>query len=137
MEKLNTKQPGKIQISIFVLNYLNMKYFLVILSLALSNFVYSKNIELDKTAESCKKVTGYGSKDKIEIAKKFKVPVSSVRYLNAEWKYGNYTQECVVTFDTQYGPKECSPYWLLSSDNGKTAFAVVRKPFGGVTCWED
>ena len=111
-----------------------MKYFLIVLLIALSNFVYSKNIELDRTAESCKKVHGYGSKDKIAIAKKFKVPLSSVRYLNSEWKWGGGVgNDCVVTFDTQYGPKECSPYKLLSSDNGITAFVVVDSIFG-VNC---
>jgi len=100
-------------------------YFLTGLLLIICGSSVAANIKLDTNEANCKKVNGYGANDKIAIATKYKVPMSSVSFIGANWEYGEYSQTCVFTFDTGKGPKKCTTMQLLSDDGGKTAFGSV------------
>lgn len=98
---------------------------------------HGKNIELANSEETCAKVTGYGSDDRFAIAKKFQSPMAQVQYLGARWATAQYgSKSCVAVFDTGTGPVRCAPVMILSSDNGKTAFMVVKHLFSDEpNCW--
>ena len=85
----------------------------------------SGNIKLQSTPENCKKVNGYGGDDKMAIASKYQVSVSSVKLIRTKWGAAKYGDDCILVFDTDKGPKQCQIFDLLSDDNGKTAFGVV------------
>lgn len=92
--------------------------------------VSAQNMKLDETETNCRKVDGYGPNDKMAIASKYKVPLSSVQFIGAQWQLGQYgSMRCIFIFDTANGPKKCRILQLLTDDNGKTAFATVA-PFG-------
>ena len=86
----------------------------------------SKNIKLEKNAANCKKIDGFGTNDRMAIATSFKVSISSVRFLRAQWGPGRYgNADCEMIFDTAAGPKRCQIIDIMSDDGGKTAFALV------------
>jgi hypothetical protein len=96
------------------------------ISLIFSLSLHAKNIELQDNQKNCEKIDGYGQGDIMAIARKFKVSMRSVRFIGAEWSYGPYgSKECLLIFDTDFGPKKCTVLYILSSDGGKTAFASV------------
>lgn len=84
------------------------------------------NIKLENNATNCKKIDGYGVNDKMAIATSFKVSMSSIRFMGAQWGPGRYgVAECLMVFDTGAGPKKCPVIEIMSDDGGKTAFASV------------
>jgi hypothetical protein len=95
------------------------------------------NLKLETNEMNCRKVVGYGADDKMAIAKEYKVALSSIRFLGAKWSEARYgSKSCIFFFDTPVGPKRCSSFHdLLSDDGGKTAFGVVSF-FGNVNCWD-
>jgi hypothetical protein len=93
------------------------------------------NIKVETTEANCKKVDGFGTNDKMDIATTYKVPLSSVKFLGAKWQPGQYgVPGCIFIFDTANGPKRCTPLQLLSDDGGKTTFGAVS-PFGNPVCY--
>ncbi len=102
--------------------------------------VSADNVKIENNPENCKKVKNYGSGDELMIAKDFKVPVSSLRFLGANWQWytDNYgaDNECVLTFDSTKGPIECkvTQQYLYTDDGGVTAWIPLTfyNPFGGV-----
>jgi len=52
---------------------------------AQTNPATSVNVEMEINEKNCKKVNAYGSKDKMEIATEFQVPLSSVQFLGTKW----------------------------------------------------
>ena len=85
----------------------------------------AENIKLDLNKANCQKVDGIGKNDKMAIATKYQVPISSVTFIGAQWGYAQYGEDCVFIFDTAKGPKKCTTFQLLSDDGGKTAFGSV------------
>ncbi len=86
----------------------------------------SDNIKLDPNQANCTKVIGYGADDKMSIAAKYEVSLSSVKFIGTKWrKNHNGNEDCFFIFDTPKGPKECANFELLSDDNGKTAFGLL------------
>lgn len=91
--------------------------------------------QLKNEENNCRKVNGYGVNDRMAIAMKYKVPLSSVKFIGARWDWSDnlrFTKTCVFVFDTAAGPKRCfSALSLYSDDNGKTAFGIITSPYGG------
>ena len=108
--------------------------------------VSADNVKIEKNPENCKKINKYGSKVDVLIAEKFKVPVSSVRFLGAKWQlfsdkrteldFGfpvegrgldKPREDCVLTFDTAKGPVECKEgrAFLFTDDGGVTAWTPI------------
>jgi len=109
-----------------------MKSVLLTISLLyLGALAHAGNIKIETTESNCRKVDGFASDDRIAIATNFKVPVSSVRFLEAKWQRGQFgTLGCVFIIDTAKGPKQCSSaLGLVSSDGGKTAFGILSNPY--------
>ena len=120
--------------------------------------VSADNVKIEKNPENCKKINKYGSKVDVLIAEKFKVPVSSVRFLGAKWQlfsdkrteldFGfpveglgldKPREDCILTFDTAKGPVECKEgrAFLFTDDGGVTAWTpIINKEFEDVisTC---
>jgi hypothetical protein len=95
----------------------------------------ARNIKLEKTKQNCLKVNGYGADDIMAIATKYKVPLSSVNFTGAVWGKGEYGgEDCIFIFDTAKGPKQCQTLFLVSNDNGKSAFGVIA-PYGNPVCF--
>jgi hypothetical protein len=100
--------------------------FLAIFLFLFSGSLSAKNIELTVNDVNCRKIDGYGTNDKMSLASTFKVPVSSISFLDAKWMPGKYgSNQCLMIFDTAAGPKKCSISIILSGDGGKTAFGVL------------
>ena len=98
---------------------------LALLLIAVSFSAIAEKIEVDGTQENCRKIVGYGANDKLFIATKYEVSMSSVSFIGAKWWPGEYGGEtCILIFDTSKGPKQCYAK-LFSDDNGKTVFGVV------------
>jgi len=114
-----------------------MKYIAIIPIILFSgSSAFAKNIRLDNNENNCKKVDGFGKNDAMAIASKYKVPLSSVKFVEARWQRGEFGSfTCVFIFDTAKGPKKCTPNELLSDDNGKTAFGSVAA-YGHAVCFE-
>ena len=107
---------------------------------AKSNSAAPENIELEINEKNCKKVNAYGSKDKMEIATEFQVPLSSVQFLGTKWGHprpsdqlGGGITTCSLVFDTAAGPKTCMLYKLYADDGGKSAWGSAIF-FGKTTC---
>jgi hypothetical protein len=84
------------------------------------------NIKLTGNAANCKKINGHGADDKMSIASKYKVSLSSVKFIGTKWGLAQYAyDDCILIFDTAKGPKECTTFEILSDDNGKTAFGIA------------
>ena len=101
--------------------------------------VSADNVKIEKNPENCKKVKNYGSNDELMIAKDFKVPVNSLRFLGANWQWfsprnGKDDYECVLTFDSTKGPIECkvTQQYLYTDDGGVTAWIplIVKDRYG-------
>ena len=108
--------------------------------LAQTNSAPSVNVELEINEKNCKKVNAYGSKDKMEIATEFQVPLSSVQFLGTKWGHprpsnqlGGGITTCSLVFDTAAGPKTCILYKLYTDDGGKSAWGSAVF-FGKTTC---
>jgi len=63
-------------------------YFLTVLLLTFCGSSIAQIIKLDTNEANCKKVNGYGAKDKMAIATKYQVPMSSVSFIGAKWEFG-------------------------------------------------
>jgi hypothetical protein len=117
-----------------ILNRLSWLIMLVT-GLLISDFTFAENIKLETNEANCKKVNGYGQNDKMSIAMKYKVPLSSVQFMGARWQDGQYGGlTCVFIFDTAAGPKRCQTLQLLSDDQGKSAFGAISL-FENPMCW--
>jgi hypothetical protein len=100
------------------------KYFLCLFFFQIQAFAANELIERNEA--NCQKIDGYGQYDVEAIASHWKVPISSVEFVRAEWgtdRTGYRT--CIMIFDTQKGPKRCIAVRILTSDNGKTAFGLA------------
>lgn len=109
------------------LNLFKKIVFTVTLCLYLPIAMSAGNIRLEKNVTNCKKIDGYGTNDIMAIANSFKVSMSSIRFMGAQWGLDQYgvNQDCLMIFDTSAGPKKCPVIKIMSDDGGKTAFASV------------
>ena len=121
--------------------HMNIKLFIVGLIWGSCFFMVAEvsagNVKIGKNPENCKKINKYGSRVDVMIAEKFKVPVSSVRFLGAKWQlfsdkrtefdFGSPREDCVLTFDTAKGPVECKEgrAFLFTDDGGVTAWTPI------------
>ncbi len=93
----------------------------------------AENVEVAENEQNCKKVNGYATKDKTNIAISQGVSSSSVQFVGAAWesKYWDNKNKhhesnvCVFVFASAKGPITCQPHKLLSGDGGRTVFGLI------------
>jgi hypothetical protein len=72
---------------------------------------------LFNTADNCKRITGYGKHDLQGVARGYKVPLDTVRFVKAQWgrnQAGNY--QCNMVFNTPRGLKHCSVFNIVQDE---------------------
>ena len=91
---------------------------------------HAANIQLDSTSENCVKIDGYTEDYIAGVAISVGSPKSSIQWIGPHTR--KYWKECVIQFKAPRGIFDCPVYMILSSDNGKTAFAQTFP--GGPRC---
>lgn len=102
----------------------------VVASCVFASNVNAGNIQLDATVENCAKIVGYTENFITGVADSVGSPKSSVEWIGPLTR--KYWKECVVQFKAPRGVFDCPVFMILSSDNGKTAFAQTFS--GGPRC---
>jgi|LauGreDrversion4_2_1035121.scaffolds.fasta_scaffold282312_2 hypothetical protein len=72
---------------------------------------------LVNTPENCKRITGYGKHDLQGVARGYKVPLDTVRFVKAEWgrnQAGGY--QCNMVFNTPSGRKHCTVFNIVQDE---------------------
>lgn len=104
--------------------------FSVGLLLVFISLSHAANIQLDSTSENCVKIDGYTEDYIAGVAVSVGSPKSSIQWIGPHTR--KYWKECVIQFKAPRGIFDCPVYMILSSDNGKTAFAQTFP--GGPRC---
>ena len=87
--------------------------------------IYAANERLELNEKNCRKINAHGIHEAEAISREYKVSMSSVQLIKAEWglsQYGN--MQCNLLFDTAKGLKKCPVLLILTDDKGKTAFGI-------------
>jgi hypothetical protein len=108
------------------MEYLQMKKYFLLFIFIFQVSAFAGNKFLDVNPANCKKINGTGDLEAQAIASFYKVSMSSVRFIKATWGPGQYgLEQCNMIFDTEKGPKQCHTFYILTDDDGKTAFGLA------------
>ncbi|MBU3588754.1 hypothetical protein [Polynucleobacter sp. 80A-SIGWE] len=110
-----------------------MKHLKIFLTIACVSFAMpstAANIKLDMTQGNCKKVNGVtqGYEDAVIN----NLNTSDIQIIKAEWGTGYGL--CNMKVRANGRLYDCDIPDILSSDNGKTAFAAARTTYGATRC---